>query len=340
MNAQSRDPFLLDADEDGRLATYLSSAAEIFKKLAIAAGATSWMADDVGHWARHPLGMGLARLAIQGELTPSELQTGMTRLRQVPKETVQIIASGGIAVDADGASFSLDTDRGVSLALIPVDRHSAQVELDGHVQSATAILGESWRGYIRPVATLCLVGATGYAAIPHYSGSSNSLFGAMQSGGLTAPWVTAEVITHEAAHMWLSLIEDKEEFAEDGWTEKGYLSPWRDDARPISGIVHGVYVFSMVAAALARWVQRDGPFTDEVQERLALVCAQVRSAAATVMGHPSVIPFVRVMTEAALERISASELELPPEIMNRATVRLAEHAARWRAAHPHLVNAA
>ena len=340
MHTMSADPVQIDPSLETRLTAYRASTAAVFRRLAEAAATPPWTDGDVGLWARHPLGMGLSRLATQGDLTPDELRKGMDRLQQVPGDILRMIEGGQIAVDTDGASFSLDFDRGVDFSLIPLDRQTAQEQLDSHLSVAVSTLGESWRSYIGPVATVCLVDAAGYSAIPHYSGSSNSLFGAMQAGRLSASWITAEVLTHEAAHMWLSLIEDQEEFADDGWTEQAYLSPWRDDPRPISGVVHGVYVFSMVAAALTRWIERDGPASDSVLERLALVCAQVRSAAATVQGHPRVIPFVRSMTLAALERVARCEQVVPVEVAARATARLAEHAARWRAAYPHLVTTA
>lgn len=328
---------ITSADLD-RLKAHHESYAQVFRRLADAAAIPPFSDDDISRWARHPLGMGLARLASQGDLSPEELKIGMARLQAVPTDLLQNVYDGEISVDTDGASFSIDVDRGVSLTLISVDRNVAQAEFDSHLAIACAVLGDRWRAFLAPVTTLCLVEASGYAAIPHYSGSSNMLFGAMQAGRLAAPWITAEVLTHEAAHMWLSLIEDDEEFADDGWTQKAYLSPWRDDARPISGIVHGVYVFSMVAAALARWVERGGPATNEVLERLALVCAQVRSAADTVRNHPRVIPFVRQMTSEAIDRVVSCELAVPFEIAERARLRLHDHAARWREVHPHLIS--
>jgi hypothetical protein len=340
MNAMHSEPFAIDADLGTRLDSYRKSSVSVFRRLAEAAATPPWTDEDIERWARHPLGMGLSRLATQGDLTPDELRKGMDRLQQVPSDILRTIEAGRIAIDTDGASFSLDFDRGVDFALIPLDRQTAQSELDDHLAVAISTLGESWRSFIRPVATICLVDASGYTAIPHYSGSSNSLFGAMQAGRLSAPWITAEVLTHEAAHMWLSLVEDQQEFADDGWTTQAYLSPWRDDPRPISGVVHGVYVFSMVAAALARWIERGGSSADAVLERLALVCAQVRSAAATVQGHTGVIPFVRSMTQEALERIERCEQVIPADVAGRARARLADHAARWRAAYPHLVTTA
>ncbi|MDE1713562.1 HEXXH motif-containing putative peptide modification protein (plasmid) [Chromobacterium amazonense] len=58
-------------------------------------------------------------------------------------------------------------------------------------------------------------------------------------------WRIAEGLIHEAMHLQLSLIErvvpmvDKE-------SHHRYYSPWRAVQRPISGVLHGLYVFGVI----------------------------------------------------------------------------------------------
>ncbi|GAA0886414.1 hypothetical protein GCM10009120_50130 [Sphingobacterium siyangense subsp. cladoniae] len=55
----------------------------------------------------------------------------------------------------------------------------------------------------------------------------------------------AESIIHETMHLQLTLIENFCPFVKIGSMEEFY-SPWRDELRPIRGVLHGVYVFSAI----------------------------------------------------------------------------------------------
>ena len=54
-----------------------------------------------------------------------------------------------------------------------------------------------------------------------------------------------ESIIHEAMHLKLILLEKVLPLVEVGTTETFY-SPWRDEERPIRGVLHGVYVFKSI----------------------------------------------------------------------------------------------
>jgi hypothetical protein len=60
----------------------------------------------------------------------------------------------------------------------------------------------------------------------------------------------AESILHEAMHLQLSLIEKREPLTNNN-TATGY-SPWQNVERPIAGLVHGLYVFTVIDQWLAR----------------------------------------------------------------------------------------
>ncbi|MGV3613422.1 MAG: aKG-HExxH-type peptide beta-hydroxylase [Fluviicola sp.] len=54
----------------------------------------------------------------------------------------------------------------------------------------------------------------------------------------------AESILHEAMHLKLSLIEKSIQLVRN--PEETYFSPWRDEQRPIGGVLHGIFVFSTI----------------------------------------------------------------------------------------------
>lgn len=55
----------------------------------------------------------------------------------------------------------------------------------------------------------------------------------------------AESILHEAMHLKLTLIEKHVNLIKPDTTETFY-SPWRDEQRPLRGVLHGLFVFSAV----------------------------------------------------------------------------------------------
>ena len=55
----------------------------------------------------------------------------------------------------------------------------------------------------------------------------------------------AESILHEVMHLYLTLIENKNDLIIPGSKETFY-SPWRDEQRPLRGILHGLFVFRAI----------------------------------------------------------------------------------------------
>ena len=55
----------------------------------------------------------------------------------------------------------------------------------------------------------------------------------------------AESILHEAMHLKLSLVEKAMPLVEEGSIERFY-SPWRNEYRPLRGVLHGLFVFRAI----------------------------------------------------------------------------------------------
>jgi hypothetical protein len=67
-----------------------------------------------------------------------------------------------------------------------------------------------------------------------------------------------ESILHESMHLYLTLIEGVIPVIQQGTTET-FFSPWRDENRPVRGVLHGLFVFKAVLD-FYREIQND--FTD------------------------------------------------------------------------------
>jgi HEXXH motif-containing protein len=84
------------------------------------------------------------------------------------------------------------------------------------------------------------------------SASSNAMPGAIWLTDHDDPAILAEQVVHECTHSLLFLCQELDPLIDpeahgDGWD--GYLvySPWRDDPRPVAGLLHGAAVFTRVA---------------------------------------------------------------------------------------------
>ena len=62
---------------------------------------------------------------------------------------------------------------------------------------------------------------------------------------ITSDLRVAESILHESSHLFLSLVENCIDLIVPSSTATFY-SPWRDEHRPIRGVLHGIFVFKMI----------------------------------------------------------------------------------------------
>jgi HEXXH motif-containing protein len=85
----------------------------------------------------------------------------------------------------------------------------------------------------------------------HLSYSLSNFPGAIFVGAARSLWPVAEALVHEAAHVRLNHAAEASPLTLGGRDTVCY-SPWRDDPRPVEGVVHGVYAFSLV---LGFWLE-------------------------------------------------------------------------------------
>jgi len=74
------------------------------------------------------------------------------------------------------------------------------------------------------------------------SSSSSATFGAVALSQPPDRYVCAATLAHEIQHLKLSVLLDIVDLTlpDDG---RGYYAPWRDDPRPIAGLLQGAYAF-------------------------------------------------------------------------------------------------
>ncbi len=107
-----------------------------------------------------------------------------------------------------------------------------------------------------------------------------SIFVSVPCGEPQAGLRVAESVVHEAMHLQLSLIERWLPLVDAG-TEAELFSPWQGRERPVSGLLHGLYVFRVIDdwyadMSMHRLSERDRAF---VGRRRGEIAAEIASVA-------------------------------------------------------------
>ena len=113
-------------------------------------------------------------------------------------------------------------------------------------------------------------------AARHLSFSLSNLPGTIFVGAARSPWPVAEALVHEAAHLRLNHAAEAAPLTIGGRDTVCY-SPWRDDPRPVEGVVHGVYAFSLVLGFWLEALYRESSCLDASGRAFAQArCAELR----------------------------------------------------------------
>jgi uncharacterized protein len=166
------------------------------------------------------------------------------------------------------------------------------------------------------------------------SSSSPETFGAIALSEPSDSGTLAVTLAHELQHLKLSALLDIVPLTlpDDG---RVFYAPWRDDPRPISGLLQGAYAFLGVSGF---WRRQRHLETGEAGIRANAEFARWRSAAAQVVAilgssdrlTPAGLDFVQGMART----LSAWQAEaVPAEAQMLAQHEAARHLAKWRAAN-------
>ncbi|MER6632701.1 HEXXH motif-containing putative peptide modification protein [Streptomyces sp. NPDC000987] len=110
-----------------------------------------------------------------------------------------------------------------------------------------------------------------------------------------------------------------------------FHAPWRDDPRPLGGLVHGAYAFSGV---VHYWRTR-GP-KGLAGFEFALWRSAVREVIGTLRGHPALTAPGRALIDALDEQTAGWQAEpVGAREQRLASLAAAHHRAAWRAHHMH-----
>jgi len=112
---------------------------------------------------------------------------------------------------------------------------------------------------------------------------------------------TAESILHEAMHLQLSLIEQARPLVHAA--DANLFSPWREAKRPVSGILHGLYVFRAIQHFMLE-VAKSAPLTPDervhCRSRVSAIEQEIRQVR-DLRDHPELTEAGKVLTQSLLD---------------------------------------
>jgi HEXXH motif-containing protein len=165
--------------------------------------------------------------------------------------------------------------------------------------------------------------------------SSNSAFGGIALSPKTSAIALAEVLVHELQHSKLNALLELVPLRQEN-TEGWWYAPWRDDPRPLIGLLHGVYAFISVVEF---WRDQREYVTDENERRAAdFVFAhrrhQVRTAIEALKFAPELTEYGSQLVSAAAQRLTRCEAEtVPVDVADAIVLMEKEHRVTWRLRH-------
>lgn len=168
-----------------------------------------------------------------------------------------------------------------------------------------------------------------------FAASSTAAFGAVAMSPKRSATQFGEALVHELQHSKVNALMDLVDL-HDGSGQERFYAPWRDDPRPVAGLLHGVYAFVTV---VEYWnVQRRHLSSDEPEAHAhfsyALRAHQVGEAVRTLRGLTELTDLGREFAAAASVRLAAAApTDLPDGLAESVAMITDTHRATWRLRH-------
>lgn len=164
--------------------------------------------------------------------------------------------------------------------------------------------------------------------------SSPAAFGGIRLSASGSATDFAEALVHEMQHSKLNALLGLVELTDDN--RRTYLAPWRDDPRPLVGVVHGIYAFTcgvefwLTQASIAQNLDETRHVTFDIAHRRL----QIRRAIDTALASERLTPPGRALVRTASARLAVCEqLNVDTEIAHTVTMMVDDHKALWRLRH-------
>ncbi|MBE9185311.1 hypothetical protein IQ270_11460 [Microcoleus sp. LEGE 07076] len=184
-----------------------------------------------------------------------------------------------------------------------------------------------------------LVPVHSHAIDVHRSQTFREIPGLLVLSWMSDTSVIVEALVHEYHHHKLNALLNLDPIIVEGSPEAIYYSPWRDDPRPLSGILQGIYVFQAVLEFGHKILKTDIPILQEkrLKQRVYTAKQQLLTALKVLTTNAKFSLIGQALIEAIEENIDRVEPEISQTEKQLIDVRLKEHQQKWEAANLNLV---
>ncbi|GGP84418.1 HEXXH motif domain-containing protein [Saccharothrix coeruleofusca] len=167
-----------------------------------------------------------------------------------------------------------------------------------------------------------------------FAASSSAAFGGIAMSPKRSATEFAEALVHEVQHSKVNALLDLVDLHHGDETPR-YYAPWRDDPRPVVGMLHGIYAFISVVEF---WNAQRGSAPPALARRahyaFGLRAHQVGQAVRTLLAVEGLTGLGREFVTAVADRLAAcGPVELPGELAATVEAITTEHRGRWRVRH-------
>ncbi len=164
--------------------------------------------------------------------------------------------------------------------------------------------------------------------------SSAAAFGAIAMCEKPSADDLADALVHELQHSKLNAVFELVCLHEPD-EQRHFYAPWRDDPRPLAGVLHGVYAFASVVEfwrSRRRLVPAD--HADKADFAFVLRALQLRSVITDLTATARLNEWGREFLALLSDRLAACEADLTPADRSGPVADLvADHRAFWRLRH-------
>ncbi len=204
------------------------------------------------------------------------------------------------------------------------------------------LIDEAWRlivGHLPDLAGSLPIGLTSLVPRPpvlfrNPSASTGEAFGSAVVGRPADGAALASTVIHEYQHIVLGGLLHLTRLYDNDPSERFYVA-WRDDPRPVSGTLQGVYAFFGVTAFWRALARSD---VESVSQRAAFEFAYWRGQTwrtlGTLRGDPALTDAGHRFVEGIANRLGPwQDEDVPADMAELAATAAIDHHAGWRARH-------
>jgi hypothetical protein len=145
-----------------------------------------------------------------------------------------------------------------------------------------------------------------------------------------------ESMIHEFSHCELHYAQDTILLTNEDASNKIYYSPWRPDARPLTALLHGIYVFHAIVEFFDKLleIETDMILKDEVHKRTELILNQLFIAIKQIRKN-TLSDFAAAFIDDILSSCNQVQSRLNFDLNNPPTA-IKEHKENWITEHSEL----